>query len=103
MTDAEGEQSVLALALRRLKSAAGKGKRAMAICTARELGDKSGTAGSSPGSNLGDSSRTGKEKEQARRSKRLRRALARACPLGLAYLNLREFGFCGKLEDARVD
>ena len=53
MTDAEGEQSVLALALRRLKPAAGKGKRAMAICTARELGDKSGTAGSSPGSNLG--------------------------------------------------
>ena len=35
MTDAEGEQSVLALALRRLKPAAGKGKRAMAICTAR--------------------------------------------------------------------
>ena len=103
MTDAEGAQSVLALALRRLKLAAGKGKRAMAICTARELGDKSGTAGSSPGSNLGDSSRTGKEKEQARRSKRLRRALARACPLGLVYLNLREFGFCGKLEDARVD
>ena len=31
VTDAEGEQSVLALALRRLKAAAGQGKRPMAI------------------------------------------------------------------------
>ena len=26
----------------------------------------------------------------------------RGCPLGLVYLNLREFCFCRKLEDARV-
>ena len=80
----------------------------MAICTARELGDKSGTAGSAtsePEARRGATwwIRPGPGKKKNKRGEANGSAAPwRGFPLGLVHLYLREFYFCRKLEEARV-
>ena len=109
VTDAEGEQSVLAQALRRPKPAAGKGKRAMAIRSPARVGGQIRYSGEYDGDEPEARReatwgiRPGPGKKKNKRGEAIGSAAPwRGCPLGLVHLNLREFCFCRKLEEARV-
>ena len=81
----------------------------MATRTPLELEGKSSTAGSATAtSRKPRQAANGRYREVFEKGKERSgeaddsAALCAGCPLGLVHLNLREFCFCRKLEDARV-